>query len=144
LNVGHNAWILKPGGKSRGRGIEIYTNVLELLKSITASRDSIWVAQKYIEKPLIIIGKKFDIRVWVLVSSVEPLTIWMFMKPYLRFTSEDYDANQLENKFMHLTNASISKYNLNAKLEKSVGQYQINNNMWETENFREFLENEYS
>ena len=93
MNNGHNAWILKPGGKSRGRGIEIYTNSEELLKSIEESKDTIWVVQKYIEKPLIIIGKKFDIRVWILVTSVEPLTVWMFMRPYLRFTSEDYDPN---------------------------------------------------
>ena len=57
------------------------------------------------------IGKKFDIRVWVLLTSVEPLRIWLFQKPYLRFTSEDYDPTQLENKFMHLTNATIQKEN---------------------------------
>ena len=50
-----------------------------------------WVVQKYIERPLIIIGKKFDMRVWVLVTSVEPLKVWMWTKPYLRFTSEDYN-----------------------------------------------------
>jgi hypothetical protein len=57
-------------------------------------------------------------RVWVLVTSAEPMKIWMFMRPYLRFTSEDYDANQLRNKFMHLTNASISKHNVNGKIVK--------------------------
>ena len=78
LNAGKNAWILKPGGKSRGRGIEIHTDFDDLLKSIMVSKDTIWITQKYIEKPLIIIGKKFDMRVWVLVSSVEPLHVWMF------------------------------------------------------------------
>ena len=133
--MGKNAWILKPGGTSRGRGIEIHTDLEDLLKSIMVSKDTIWVTQKYIEKPLIIIGKKFDMRVWILVTSAEPLKVWMFTRPYLRFTSEDYDANQLKNKFMHLTNASISKYNVNGKTEKSRGQYKILNNMWETENF---------
>jgi tubulin monoglycylase TTLL3/8 len=93
LNVGKNAWILKPGGKSRGRGIEIHTDLEDLLKSIMVSKDTIWVTQKYIEKPLIIIGKKFDMRVWILVTSAEPLKVWMFKRPYLRFTSEDYDPN---------------------------------------------------
>ena len=51
----------------------------DLLKSILVSKDTIWVAQKYIERPLIILGKKFDIRVWVLITSVKPLTVWMFM-----------------------------------------------------------------
>lgn len=123
---------MKPGGKSRGRGIEIHTDFDDLLKSIMVSKDTIWVTQKYIEKPLIIIGKKFDMRVWILVTSADPLKVWMFKRPYLRFTSEDYDANQLKNKFMHLTNASISKYNVNGKTEKSRGKYKILNNMWET------------
>ena len=83
------------------------------MASISASRDVLWVTQKYIERPLIIIGKKFDIRVWVLIASVEPLKLWMYDEPYLRFTSEDYDPTQIENKFMHLTNASISKENYN-------------------------------
>lgn len=83
------------------------------MASISASRDVLWVTQKYIERPLIIIGKKFDIRVWVLIASVEPLKLWMYDEPYLRFTSEDYDPTQIENKFMHLTNATISKDNYN-------------------------------
>jgi hypothetical protein len=61
--------------------------------------------------------------VWVLVTSVKPLTVWMFQQPYLRFTSEDYDSEQLTNKFMHLTNATISKENYGRQLEKVVGDY---------------------
>ena len=72
-----------------------------------------FVIQKYIESPFLIHKRKFDIRVWVLIASVEPLKLWMYDEPYLRFTSEDYDPTQIENKFMHLTNASISKENYN-------------------------------
>lgn len=144
LNDGRNAWILKPGGKSRGRGIEIHDDMNDLLKSIMVSGDSIWVTQKYIERPMIIIGKKFDIRVWVLVTSIEPLIIFMFQKPYLRFTSEDYDPYKLHNKFTQLTNASISKENQNASQSKTRGKYKIQNNMWETENFSNYLKDKYS
>ena len=93
---------------------------------------------------MIIIGKKFDIRVWVLVTSVEPLTVFAFNQPYLRFTSEDYDPSKLRNKFTQLTNASISKENYNSKQSKTGGKYKIINNMWETENFAEYLRDKFS
>jgi hypothetical protein len=57
LNNGNNAWILKSGVKSLGRGIGIYTNFEELIKSIEVSKDTIRVVKNYIEKPLIIIRK---------------------------------------------------------------------------------------
>ena len=49
----------------------------------------------------------------------------MFIKPYLRFTSEDYDPFKLKDKFMHLTNGSISKENYNNKKIKVEGSYEI-------------------
>jgi len=101
-----------------------------------------WVVQKYIERPLIIIGKKFDIRVWVLLTSVEPLTVWMWTKPYLRFTAQDYNSKELHNKFAHLTNASVSKSDKSQQVKKK-GKYSIKQNMWDSESFQDYLANEY-
>lgn len=92
---------------------------------------------------MVILGKKFDIRVWVLVTSVSPLTIYMFNKPYLRFTSEDYDPTKLGDKFMHLTNASVSKYNQNNQKVKTQGNYEIVDNMWKFEDFTRFLSEQH-
>jgi len=49
-----NAWIVKPGGKSRGRGIQIHFNKDNMMNYIRSSLDKIWITQKYIESPLII------------------------------------------------------------------------------------------
>lgn len=141
LNAGKNAWILKPGGKSRGRGIEIHDHMEDLLKSIMVSKDNIWITQKYIESPMIILGKKFDIRVWALISSVEPLRIWYFTTPYLRFTASDYDATKLRNKLSHLTNACVSKDG--NQRTKRVGNYSISNNMWESHNFATYVADKF-
>ena len=90
-----------------------------------------WVVQKYIERPLVILGRKFDMRVWVVVTSVDPLTIWMWRTPYMRFTSQNYDPSNVRNQFQHLTNASITKKDKSSGTKKK-GKHVIKNNMWET------------
>lgn len=69
-----------------------------------------FIAQKYIENPLIIKNRKFDLRVWVLVTDWNPLTIWLFKKPYVRLPAHDYDPMDIDNNFAHLANNSIAKY----------------------------------
>jgi len=63
-----NAWIVKPGGKSRGRDIQIHTKMNNLISYIRSGNAKIWVTQKVIEAPLIIRDKKFDVRQWVCVT----------------------------------------------------------------------------
>jgi hypothetical protein len=135
LNGLKNIWILKAGRKSRGRDISLF-NDLDQLKSSTSSPNS-WVVQKYIENPLLIQERKFDIRQWVLVSSNDPLTIWMYKKSYLRFSLETYSSSDLQNRFIHLTNNSISKKSKHFKASSIEGC------MWTLDQFRAFLMSEF-
>ena len=65
----------------------------------------------------------------------------MHQKPYLRFSSQDYDPNQIKNKFIHLTNASINVHDPKSK-DKTTGKYKIKKNMWYHTDFAEYLANE--
>jgi tubulin monoglycylase TTLL3/8 len=132
MNQGRNVWIIKPAGMSRGRGIRCYDNLTEIFDHIRV-KESEWIAQKYIENPLIIKNKKFDIRQWVLVTDWEPLTIWFYQECYVRFTAQSFDPNDLANKFAHLTNNSISK-----KME-SCETSEIEGNMWFLDEFKTYL-----
>jgi hypothetical protein len=59
---------------------------------VRSGPEKTWITQKYIESPLIIKSKKFDIRQWVVVTNWQPqLEIWFYDENYLRFTSETYD-----------------------------------------------------
>lgn len=57
-------------------------------------------------------GKKFDLRLYVLVTNYRPLKIWMYAHGFGRFCNETYstDVAEMENMFVHLTNVAIQKY----------------------------------
>lgn len=80
-----NVWVIKPAALSRGRGI-FCENRLDFILPILVEGSICdrWVAQKYLEAPLLINNTKFDIRQWVVVTGWNPLVIWMYKKSYLR------------------------------------------------------------
>jgi tubulin monoglycylase TTLL3/8 len=113
LNGTRNMWIVKPAGKSRGRGIELKRNLLEIAHTLSSGVEGeLLVVQKYIENPQIIEGYKFDIRQWVLVTDWNPLTIYIWQQPYIRFASEKFDADyKSSSAYVHLVNNSVNKSN---------------------------------
>jgi tubulin monoglycylase TTLL3/8 len=59
---------------------------------------------------MILKNRKFDLRIWVVVRDWNPLTIWLFKKPYVRLPAHDYSTDDIENNYAHLANNSIAKY----------------------------------
>lgn len=88
--------------------------------------------QKYIEKPLLINNRKFDIRQWVLITSSDPLTVYIYLDPYLRFSVENFSLTDT-NLFIHLTNNSIAKHSSNFTGSEIEGC------MWHIEQFKHYL-----
>ena len=63
--------------------------------------------QKYIEKPLLYKGRKFDVRIWVLLS--HNMKVYMFKEGHLKAASSPFSLED-KNLFTHLTNYSVQKY----------------------------------
>lgn len=99
-------WIVKPQSSSQGKGIFMIDDINEvpINESLVISR--------YIDNPLLIGGLKFDIRIYVLVTSFDPLKIYVYNEGLARFASEPYNLETIKsNVFAHLTNYSINKKN---------------------------------
>ena len=71
--------------------------------------DESCVVSRYVHNPLLINSHKFDLRVYVLVTSIEPLRIYVFKEGLARFATETYNTTDKNNKYCHLTNYSINK-----------------------------------
>ena len=96
-------WITKPYNKSRGRDVKIVNKINQISKKAVVS--------KYI-KPHTLFGKKYDIRIICLVTSYDPLIIYLYTDGVLRFATHPYLTDKefyIEDKFMHLTNNCINK-----------------------------------
>jgi len=68
---------------------------------------SVWVVQKYVERPLLFKGRKFDIRVWACVNAKNE--IYFYKHGYLRTSSDDYSLTN-GNNYVHLTNNCLQKH----------------------------------
>eukprot|EP00743_Colponemidia_sp_Colp-15_P004635 GILK01004995.1.p1 GENE.GILK01004995.1~~GILK01004995.1.p1 ORF type:complete len:998 (+),score=200.20 GILK01004995.1:113-2995(+) len=103
-----NMWLVKPAALNQGKGIEVFKDLSQIINFLTTRQPkSLWLVQKYIERPLLFAGRKFDIRIWVLFTN--RLDVFMYEQGYLRTSSDVYDTESKDN-YVHLTNNCLQKY----------------------------------
>lgn len=70
-----------------------------------------YIAQRYIDNPYLIGGKKFDLRLYALITSMQPLTVHMYRSGFARFSNFRFsmDPKEIANPFVHLTNNAIQR-----------------------------------
>jgi len=114
VNNKENLWLLKPVASSRGRGIRLLTDVNNIPKKT--------IVTHYIYNPHLINGRKYDLRLYLLITGYAPLKIYLFDNGLARFCSEEYDLNpeKMNDRYIHLTNYSINKTSLNFEQNDSV------------------------
>eukprot|EP00927_Polykrikos_kofoidii_P044662 TRINITY_DN38565_c0_g1_i1.p1 TRINITY_DN38565_c0_g1~~TRINITY_DN38565_c0_g1_i1.p1 ORF type:complete len:822 (-),score=103.90 TRINITY_DN38565_c0_g1_i1:114-2312(-) len=117
-------YIYKPTSGSLGRGIRLVRTFKELrgpLRDVFSGGRSSggvadvqrpYVVQRYVSRPLLVDGYKFDCRCYVVVTSVVPLRAYLFKEGLARLCTTRYErprGRNLGTVCMHLTNYDLNK-----------------------------------
>ncbi|KAL4099719.1 hypothetical protein PRIC1_007519 [Phytophthora ramorum] len=165
-------WILKPPNLSCGRGIKLVSAsthaapklskkkayVVQVCLPIFLFRFSgnhhfltlsyslphgLKLVKRYVANPFLINGLKFDLRVYVAVTSYDPLRIHLFHDGLVRFCTEKYSTSksELQNPFGHLTNYSINKKNAAAfqKNQDDIEAHAFSSSKWSLQMLFKYL-----
>ncbi len=98
-------WILKPKNSARGKGISLVGDPADV------PRDNRFMVQEYMDQPHTIDGHKYVLRLYVLITSVEPLRVYLYQEGSAKLASEPYDADDPDNIYAHLTNPDVNATN---------------------------------
>lgn len=99
-------WIVKPAASAKGRGIKVISGRSEL----PGDEDKQYIVQEYLDRPLLIDGRKWDMRVYLVVTCWDPLRAYLHREAGMaRFASHPYDMARIKDRFAHLTNFSVNK-----------------------------------
>ncbi|GMH42391.1 hypothetical protein BSKO_10310 [Bryopsis sp. KO-2023] len=137
----NSTWIMKPACKAQGRGIFLINKLAQVKKWANGpgtgrERREMenYVVSRYIDNPLLIGSKKFDLRLYVVVLSYRPLKAYLSDLGFARFCNIKYTTEmaEMDNQFVHLTNVAIQKRGL--KYNSRHG------NKWPLQDLRLFLE----
>ncbi|XP_074653946.1 tubulin polyglutamylase TTLL11-like isoform X2 [Tubulanus polymorphus] len=108
-------YIVKPNDGAQGDGIYLIKGP-EDLRFNTVMPNRTQVVQDYITRPFLIDGYKFDLRIYCLLTNLNPLEIYISKEGLARFCTSKYEEPTNENladTFMHLTNYSLNKRSSN-------------------------------
>lgn len=153
-----STWIMKPVGRSQGAGIFLVTKLAQVQqwrpsinwnpvgpKGGRGDQDDEeangmpeqYVVQRYVEDPLVVGGKKFDIRLYVMVTSYQPLTVYMHRGGFCRFSMSRYsmDKSEMGNLGQHLTNVAVQKHSAKTEAYKRTGA------KWDVKHLKTFMMN---
>lgn len=67
-------------------------------------------------------GKKFDLRIYALVTSYSPLKIYLYRSGFARFTNTRFSMKKedIANTYIHLTNVAVQKHAPNFDRSKGM------------------------
>jgi len=108
-----NLWILKLCTSSSGDGVRIlwqFDEVREFYARVEKDdSDELYaryVIQRYIENPLLLEGRKSEIRIYWLVASLDPLLVLLYREGTVRLNTLPFELDDFDNALIHVTNVA--------------------------------------
>jgi hypothetical protein len=109
--TGEKLWIVKPGeNTNRGNGIKVCNSIESISEVIRSQKEGrTYIIQKYIERPLLMRKRKFDIRCFALITSINNnIQGYFYPEGYIRTSCKEFSTKSF-NRFIHLTNDAVQK-----------------------------------
>lgn len=134
-------FIGKPSKGKGGEGIILIQKFRDIPKNIMSGETSDLLVQRYIKTPLLLDGKKFDLRLYVLIKGFDPIEAYLADEGLARFCTDNYKQptkENMKNMFMHLTNFSLNKNSENYVqpnddfLEHDSGSKRLLSSLWKS------------
>ncbi|KAG9397172.1 Tubulin-tyrosine ligase/Tubulin polyglutamylase [Carpediemonas membranifera] len=97
-------YIHKPCASARGIGIK----VIDSMAPVSKTKHSL--VQRYLSSPYLVDGRKIDIRIYIAITSIDPLKLYVYPEGLVRFATKRYKKGHAAKKsrMMHLTNYSVN------------------------------------
>ncbi|CAH8536931.1 unnamed protein product [Schistosoma rodhaini] len=117
-------WIMKPVAKSQGKGIFLFRKLKDIeawkRTGMKCEQQTVgdapnrelpetYVVSRYVTNPYLLCGRKFDLRVYVLVTSFNPLKVWVYRDGFARFSNTRFSLDSIDDQYIHLTNIAVQK-----------------------------------
>lgn len=132
-----NPWIFKPANLSEGAGVRVIwqfskiKNMIERRKGrmpLKNRRPQAYIAQKYLQNPLLLNRRKSDIRIYWLLASIDPLMILIYTQGVVRVSALPFSLRMFKNPLIHITNPyrpnNHPNYDPDAKVKWSFAELQ--------------------
>jgi len=124
-------WIKKPILGQGGVGITLHKDIKDfddLRACKKGDKDAKFIIQSYLKKPLLIGGRKFDIRVYMLVASAMPYIVF-YHPGYLRRSVTKYEAD----------NTNQTNFLTNTHFQSLVKDFELKDHIWGFPRFQKYL-----
>ena len=101
----NNLWLIKPVDKSVGFGIHFLYSLNKEIKN-----QKHFLITKFISKLDLIDNKKYDLRLYVLITGLKPLRIYFYKQGLVRKATSAFNISMMgvNNRYMYLTNTGVN------------------------------------